>query len=799
MLAAMKTALLVATSALLIFGIRPASFVIDRVPDKVPPKAIPFALQDVRLLDGPFRDAMIRDQEYLLSLDQDRLLHNFRVTAGLPSAARPLGGWEAPDVELRGHAVGHYLSAVSIMYASTGDERFKQRADSLVSEFAKVQAAEGTKFHPGYLSAFPEELFDRVETRQRVWAPYYTIHKIMAGLLDAYALTGNAQALDVLKKQADWVVWRNGRLTDAQRQAMLQTEQGGIVETLANLYGVTGDARYLTAATWLEHHRIVDPLANHVDPLDNVHANTQIPKIIGAAREYELTGDPKYHEIATFFWDRVTHHRSFVFGGNSDGEAFFPEAETSHHLGAEGPETCNTYNMLKLTRHLFAWSPSAETMDFYERALTNHILGSQDPKTGMVIYYCPLKPGAFKTFSTQEDSFWCCLGTGMENHAKYNDTIYFHDGQTASGQPPALYVNLFIPSELTWKEKGIKIRQTTKYPEEDTTSLTVSTAAPTELAVKIRYPGWTRSGMTLSINGREQRVTASAGSYVTVDREWKTGDRIDVRLPMSLHMEALPDDDHVQALMYGPVVLAGDLGTSGLDNVKRYGPSAPPMGRVSSIDVPTFVANSPADVIAHVKPVTGSPLTFRTSGLGKPNDVTLIPLYKTFEPRYTVYWTVYNPAEYDSHKAELEAAAARRRDIEARTIDRVDVGSDESERAHAYSGQSASEGFVTQRRWRDAGRDGFLSYQLKVQPGAPVAIVCTYRGGEGQRRAFDVLVEGVQVASETLAYHPAELIDREYEVPAKLLEGGKRTITLRLQPHANARTGGVVEIRTVQR
>ena len=787
-LTAVLTALLVGIAA----RTAPQYPVAVKVSDKIPAKAIPFPLDSVRLLDGPFRDAMIRDQEYLLSLDLDRLLHNFRVTAGLPSTAQPLGGWEAPDVELRGHAVGHYLSAVSLMFASTGDARFKQRAASLVAEFAKIQAAESTKFHPGYLSAFPEELFDRVETRQRVWAPYYTIHKIMAGLLDAHLLTDNAQALDVLTKQADWVVWRNGRLTEPQRQAMLQTEQGGMVEVLSNLYASTGNAQYLTAATWFEHHRIVDPLARGVDPLDNVHANTQIPKIIGSAREYELTGDPKYREIATFFWDRVVHHRSFVFGGNSDGEGFFPESETSHHLGAEGPETCNTYNMLKLTRHLFAWNPSAETMDFYERALTNHILGSQDPKTGMVIYYCPLKPGAFKTFSTPTDSFWCCVGTGMENHSKYNDTIYFHD-------PSSLYVNLFIPSELTWKEKGLKLRQTTKYPEEDKTSLAVTSERPLQMPIRIRYPGWAKSGIAIAINGRPETITAKPGSYVTLDRTWKTGDRIDVTIPMSLHMEALPDDNHLQALMYGPVALAGDLGTAGLESVKRYGPSAPPMGRVASIDVPTFVADSPAQVLAHVKPVAGKPLTFQTSGLGKPNDVTLIPLYKTFEPRYTVYWTIYNPTEYEAHKAEIEAAAARRRDIETRTIDRVDVTSDASEQAHGYKGESTNEGFVENRRWRDAARNGFLSYDLTLQPGKPLALVCTYRGGEGQRRSFDVLVDGVKVATENLAYHPAELIDREYEVPAKLLEGGKSKITVRFEPQPNARTGGVVEVRTVQR
>jgi hypothetical protein len=383
----------------------------------------------------------------------------------------------------------------------------------------------------------------------------------------------------------------------------------------------------------------------------------------------------------------------------------------------------------------------------------------------------------------------------MENHAKYNDSIYFHS-PAAANAPPALYVNLFIPSELTWSAQAVKVRQVTRFPEEDSTALTFTAARPVRLALKVRYPSWATSGITVTLNGQPQAIDAKPGSYVTVDREWKSGDTLNVRLPMSLHMEGLPDNPHYQALMYGPVVLAGDLGTAGLDKVNRYGPSAPPVGRVPPIDVPSFVAESPQQVVAHVKPVAGKPLTFQTSGLAQPHEVTLIPLYKTFEPRYTVYWTMYSPAEYSKVKADAAATAEHRKDLEARTIDIVDVSSDASEQAHAFASDAAGQGFVEGRRWRDT-RSGFISYALEVQPDKPVTLVCTFRGSEGQRRIFDIVVDGQKVATENLEYHPTELLDKEYAVPETLTRGKSR-ITVRLVPQPNARTGGVVEIRTVQ-
>jgi DUF1680 family protein len=763
--------------------------VLKNTSNKIPSKASSFELRDVRLLEGPFRDAMLRDQQYLLGLDQDRLLHNFRVTAGLPSSAKPLGGWEAPDVELRGHSVGHYLSALALMYASTGDARFKARADAIVVELGKVQQAMPSRgFHPGYLSAFPEEFIDRVENRQRVWAPYYTLHKIMAGLLDVYGLCGNQQALDILAKMADWVRFRTDRLSEDQQQRMLETEHGGMNEVLANLYGVTGNPDHLRLARAFDHKALFDPLARGEDPLNGKHGNTQFPKIIGALREYELTGEKRYYDIATFFWERVALHRSFVIGGNTDDESFFPVEEFSKHLGASTTETCNTYNMLKLTRQLFRLEPSARLMEFYERGLFNHILASQDPTTGMMCYYVPLKPGAFKTYSTPNDSFWCCVGTGMENHAKYADTIYFHDSE-------ALYLNLFIASELNWSQKGLVVRQETQFPEEDTTRLTFKAARPVRLALKVRYPFWARSGMTLTVNGRKEAVAAKPGSYATVEREWRTGDLVQVRVPMSLRLEAMPDDPRMVALLYGPIVLAGDLGKEDLASINRYGPSAPPLGRVRTPEIPAFIGD-PNDVVAKVKPVSGAPLTFRTSGLAEPRDVTLIPFYRAYDQRYTVYWNVYPAAEWKAKRAERTAEEARRKLIELRTVDTVDVSEPESEQAHQFKGEHTSEGDLEGRIWRDA-RNGWFSYELKVVPDRPVILTCTYRGTEGRQRRFDVLVDGEKIASESLAYHPTELFDVEYAVPEKLTRG-KQRVTVRFQSTVDAATGALFEVRIVE-
>jgi len=607
----------------------------------IPGQVQPFSLTSVRLLDGPFRDAMLLDERYLLNLDPNRFLRTFQINAGLPGTAKPYGGWEKPDCELRGHCLGHYLSACSLMYASTGNVELKQKVDYIVGELAKCQEALPSKgYNAGYLSAFPESFIERAEQGKKVWAPWYTLHKIMAGLLDAYEYCGNKQALDVLVKNADWVKFRIDKLSAEQIQIMLRTEFGGMNDVLTNLYAFTGNPEHLRLAKAFEHREIFNMMARKHDGLDNYHGNTQIPKIIGAAREYEMTGNRPYRDIAEFFWQRVAMNRSFVIGGNTDKENFFPVNKFAEHLGTDTAETCNTYNMLKLTRYLFAWEPNVRTMDFYERGLYNHILASQDPQKGMFAYYVSLKPGHFKTYSTPEDSFWCCVGTGMENHSKYGDTIYFHDDDS-------LWVNLFIASELDWKDKGLTVTQETKFPESETTTLLFKAAKPVELTVRIRCPQWLAWPAQFTLNGKKLDVSGVAGEYAAIRRQWQEGDKLEVKLPMSLHMENLPNAENIAAVLYGPIVLAGQLGAEGMSG--SYAPNQGDFNRVACPEAPVLVTDI-NNVTAHIEPVAGKPLAFQTKGIGKPEDINLIPFYRTHHQRYSVYWRVFTEEKWNKEK-----------------------------------------------------------------------------------------------------------------------------------------------------
>ena len=751
--------------------------------------ARPFPLSQVRLLDGPFRDAMLRDQHYLLSLDSDRLLRNFRVNVGLPTAAKPYGGWESPDSELRGHIVGHYLSACSHMYASTGDQVFKQRVDYIVAGLALCQSnSPSAGYHNGYLSAFPESFMDRVETGKPVWAPWYTLHKIMAGLLDSYQYCGDAQALEVLTNMANWAQFRVDKLSTAQMQRMLNNEQGGMTEVLANLYGITGNTNYLQLSEAFNHQAVVGPLEQGEDRLDGLHANTQIPKIVGITREYEFTGSPQYLTAANTFWNAVALDRSYVIGGDSDHEHFFPVTQFDKHLSQETCETCNTYNMLKLTHDLFAVEPSAQKMDFYERGLYNDILASQDPKTDMFTYFMSLKPGHFKVYSTPENSFWCCVGTGMENHAKYGNTIYYHGADS-------LYVNLFITSELNWADKGIKVRQETQFPESDATILKISTAKPVTFALKIRHPGWAVDGVKVSVNGQNQRIQSAPESYFTISRQWHDGDTVRVQMPMRLHTQNLPHDTNEMAILYGPIVLAGELGTNDMPVPLAHGQGD--FNIMADPTVPVFVCPMNT-LLKHLKPVKGEPLTFQTHGLGRPHDVKLVPFYQIHRQRYSVYWNVLTENEWQAKKAELAAAAAAQADLEKRTLDLVRPGEQQSEIDHKEKGERSNTGNFYGHSLRDAKDGGWFSYEVRVDPQATNELVCTWWGSDGGARHFDILVDGKKIASQSLSHnHPGNFWDATYPIPVDLTQN-KSTVIVKWQGQPGNIAGGLFGCRVVR-
>ncbi|WP_371128294.1 beta-L-arabinofuranosidase domain-containing protein [Sphingomonas sp. NFR15] len=595
----------------------------------------PFDMADVRLADGPFLHAQRMTEAYLMRLQPDRMLHNFRVNAGLKPRAPVYGGWESEptwdDINCHGHTLGHYLSACALAYRATGDARYKQRIDYIAGELAACQQAAGS----GLVCAFPKGaalVAAHLRGEKITGVPWYTLHKVYAGLRDGALLADSAPSRAVLLRLADWGVVATRPLSDAEFETMLETEHGGMNEIYADLFVMTGNDDYRTLARRFSHKAIMEPLARGRDHLDGLHANTQVPKIVGFQRVYEITGDARYRDAAAFFWRTVAKTRSFASGGHGDEEHFFAMADFDKHVfSAKGSETCCQHNMLKLTRALFLHDPRPEYADYYERTLYNGILASQDPDTGMATYFQGARPGYMKLYHTPEDSFWCCTGTGMENHVKYRDSIYFHDDA-------ALYVNLFVPSAVTWKEKRAVLAQTTTFPETPTTTLRWTLARPTALTLKLRHPGWSRTA-TVLVNGEEAARSAAPGSYVALARTWRDGDRIELRLVMEPAAESAPAAPDIVAFTYGPLVLAGALGRDGLApgadivvSERKYG---------SYNDTPVAVPTLAGDprLLAQRIRRGDRPLDFTiASAEGQP--VRLIPYHRIAHERYATYWRV---------------------------------------------------------------------------------------------------------------------------------------------------------------
>jgi DUF1680 family protein len=594
-----------------------------------------FPLGDVRLTPGPFLTAQQLDERYLLRLEPDRLLHNFRINAGVAPKAPVYGGWESkePWVEIRchGHTLGHYLTACALMFAATGQLQFKQRVDYIVSELDACQQAAKT----GLVCAFPDnaqQLLNSVQGKDFLGVPWYTMHKILAGLRDACLHANNSLALTVFTRLGDALGALVAPLGDEQMQKMLDREHGGMNEVFADLAALRGDTKYLELAHKFCHRALLEPLSNGRDVLDGLHSNTQIPKFIGFQRLYELTGREDYARAAEFFWRTITANRTYATGGNGDRELFFPPREFEQRLqSAKTMETCCMHNMLRLTRALFVHEPMEAYADYYERTLFNGILASQDPDSGMFTYFQATRPGYVKLYCTPIESFWCCTGSGMENHAKYGDSIYFRDAE-------ALYVNLFIASRVRWRDKGVQLEQTTRFPNESRTTLVVRANSPREFALRIRHPSWCAKA-TVSINGAESVTHSDSGTYVELKRRWRDGDRIDVELPMQLHLAPLPTAPNIAALMYGPIVLAGRLGTQGLSRGADLIVNERQSGEMLNIprELPTWKLNRAA-IAQQITALERRDLAFAARGIEGFDELELIPYYGIAHERYNLYW-----------------------------------------------------------------------------------------------------------------------------------------------------------------
>ncbi|TFF35541.1 glycoside hydrolase family 127 protein [Mucilaginibacter psychrotolerans] len=743
-------------------------------------KAYTFDLKDVQLLNSPFKQAMQVDAAYLLSIQPDRLLSAFRSHSGLKPKGKMYEGWESSG--LAGHTLGHYLSAISMHYASTRDPEFLKRVNYIVEELNECQIARKT----GYVGAIPKE--DTVwaevakgDIRSRGfdlnggWSPWYTVHKVMAGLLDAYLYCNNKKALKICKGMADWTGETIKNLDDEKLQKMLLCEYGGMAETLTNLYAINGDKKYLELSYKFYDKRILDPLAQQQDILPGKHSNTQIPKIIASARRYELNGDKKDKAIADFFWETVVNNHSYATGGNSNYEYLSEPGKLNDRLTENTTETCNTYNMLKLTRHLFALEPSAKLMDYYEKALYNHILASQNHETGMMCYFVPLRMGGKKDYSSPFDTFTCCVGSGMENHVKYNESIYFR------GADGSLYVNLFIPSVLNWKEKGLSIKQESNLPENDRTTLTVTTAKPVQMGIRIRKPKWA-DNTSISINGKKQQLTIDAQGYLVLNRKWKNNDKIEFTMPEDIYTEALPDNANRRAVFYGPVLLAGILGNTEPDPLKG---------------VPVFVT-SETDPNKWLQMVDKKQLSFRTDNISNPTEVKLIPFNQTKNEYYSVYWDVFTPETWAVQQKAYDEQRKKQQELEARTTDILRIGEMQPERDHNFSGENAITGEDHQKKWRSTENGGYLQYEMKIDANTQNTLINTYWGMDNRGRVFDIMIDNVKLSTEDLnQYKESRFYDISYAIPIELTKG-KQKVTVKLLPKKDNSAGPVYGSRMVK-
>lgn len=752
-----------------------------KAPTKVPIQAYAFNLKKVKLLDGsPFKKAMDLDAEYLLDIKPDRLLHRFHKHAGLPTKDSLYGGWE--NSGLSGHTLGHYLSACAMMYASTDNPEFKKRVDYIVDELERCQIARKT----GYIGAVEKEdtIFGKLAKGDITsrgfdlnggWSPFYVVHKNMAGLVDAYLYCDNAKALKVVSAFADWVGNTVNNLNAEQLELMLTCEYGGMNDVLTAVYAITGNKKYLDLSYKFHDKFVMEKLAQKIDPMPGKHSNTNVPKATGSALRYVFTGDEKDKTISQFFWQRMVHDHTYVIGGNSNYEYCGEPKQLNDRLSDNTCETCNTYNMLKLTRHLFSQNPNSELGDYYERALYNHILASQNPEDGMMCYFVPLRMGTKKEFSHRFTTFTCCVGSGIENHSKYAESIYYE------GKNGDLYINLFIPSVLDWSERGLTVRQETGFPESNETNFTFQCAKKIAMVVNIRNPNWAKGDLSIFINGKKIEAIKNANGYLTVNRTWKNGDKMQVRFGMSLSFEAMPDNPNRIAFLYGPIVLAGQLGREMPDPL--YG-------------TPVLLTDN-RQISDWIKPVANEKLAFEIKDVGKPMSPQLLPFYKTYNNYYSVYWDYFTPKDWANRQAEYEADKKRQIELDNKTIDimRFEM---QPERDHNL--KTEGESFTSDalgRMGREVRKGGYFEFDIKIDPSVNQGLLCSYIGDD-KNRLFDILIDGVKIATQELkGGKTGRFFDEIYPIPSELLKD-KTKVVVRIQAAVGKTAGRIFGCRIVR-
>ena len=755
------------------------------------PKVEYFGISDVRLTRSAFKHAEDMDIQYLLALNPDRLLAPYLKGAGLTPKADNYTNWE--NTGLDGHIGGHYLSALSFMYAATGNEEIGRRLDYVLSELKRCQDTAGD----GYLCGVPDgrKMWKEIEqgnVRAATfglndrWVPLYNIHKIYAGLRDAYLVAHRDEAKDMLVKLTDWMERTTANLTDAQMQDMLRSEHGGLNETFADVAAITGDKRYLTLAHRFSHDIILNPLLKQEDKLTGIHANTQIPKVIGFKRIADIEKNDDWSKAADFFWHTVVNNRSITIGGNSVYEHFHPADNFEPMRTSEqGPETCNTYNMLRLTKMLYATSADAKYMDYYERALFNHILSTQDPVQGGFVYFTPMRSGHYRVYSQPQTSFWCCVGSGLENHARYGEMIYAHKGNDQ------LYVNLFIPSTLKWGD--INIEQSTSFPDEEGTSVIVTSkkGKNKKFTLNIRVPEWVNEGeLSLTINGKTEKVNIADG-YVKVNRSWKDGDKLHISMPMHLRAIDMPDNSHNYSFLYGPIVLASRMGTQRQDGMfaddSRGGHIA--QGPRLPLQNMPVVVGSTEDILSHITKTDGK-MEFTLKGVSPENyeGMKLEPFYRIHESRYMVYWPVLSASEVAKRQEEVARQESIAQALEARTADKVTCGEQQPESDHFVKMEWSGTGNDGGVQWRETRQ--WFSYRMKTNGRKVTAVRIAFRP-ENNRDAR-VLINDTEIGLFSTADNGV------IEIPVKAdLIGKAETITLKIAKGNKDITPHIYEVRLI--